>query len=332
MRLIKSFSPDFNHDLLGQPASPGLYSQARVADHLDWHRQMGVNTIYSFCVSHNGYAWYSSHIAPVTPGLSSNFLDDLAKAAHTHGLEVHGYFCLASNPRYERDHADEAVPLQQARNIRQCLPLGMRYIDHFCRCVEEVLRVTEIDGFLLDWFVEIEPTWVPVEREMYPELMGEAFPADADVPEDLVLEFRRRAIARAWDKIRDAAKSVRDNIAILLNVPIRPQVYPIYDGLNVMAECDWFLNESPELENADWIASQVTGKPVLQNLTGWPGHDPNCWKQAVVRGYHLFGYTKCDEVTTLPPVGNEHLDVIRTIYGSLPNQHEAAIEIAEQTT
>ncbi len=322
MRLIKSFSPDFNHDLLGQPASPGLYSQARVADHLRWHQEMGINTIYSFCISHNGYAWYSSRIAPVTPGLCSNFLDDLAKAAHAHDIEVHGYFNLASNPRYEREHPNEAVPVQEARNLRQCLPLGNQYIDHVCRCVEEALRVTEIDGFLLDWFVQIEPTWAQIEREMYAELMGEVFPACAEVPDDLTLQFRRRAIERAWSRIRDAAKSVRDNIAILLNVPIRPLVYPLFEGLNIMQECDWFLNESPELENAEWIESQVGEKPVLQNLTGWAGHDPNCWKQAVAKGYHLFGYTKCDEITTLPPADNEHIGLIRDIYNSLPTKLE----------
>ena len=313
-KLIKSFSADFNHDLLGQPASPGLYSHAKPEEHIRWNKELGVNTLYSFCTSHNGFAWYESRVAPVTPGLQGNFLKRLTELGHDEGLEVHGYFCLASNPWYEQQHPDEAVPVRMSPNPRQSMPLGSKYLDHVCRCVEEVLSETEIDGFLLDWFTEVEPTWVPVEQEMYAELMNQRFPGQDALTESEILEFQRRAINRAWRRLQESVRSIKPDVKILLNVPILPHVYPLYQGLDVMKECEWFLNESPSLDNADWIRDQVGDKPVLHNLTGWPEHDPGLWTQAVERGYHLFGYANCDAVTTLPPESNKHIAEIRKIY------------------
>ena len=39
------------------------------AQHVAWYKAMGANVIQTFCVSYNGYAWYPSEVAPVTPEL-----------------------------------------------------------------------------------------------------------------------------------------------------------------------------------------------------------------------------------------------------------------------
>lgn len=315
-KLIKAFSADFNSDLLGRPASPGLYAHAQAGDHIKWNKEMGVNTIYSFCMSLNGYAWYRSSLAPVTPGMKGDFLKEMVRLGHDQGMAVHGYFCLASNPWYTLRYPDEEVPFPPG-DKRQNLPLTKKYLDYVCRCMEEASKANDIDGFLIDWFYEIEPTWCPAERKLYRELMGETFPGEDKIDGSLTLEFRRRAIARAWKQIREAVKSVRDSIIICVNVPFTPEKFSVFEGQAIMRECDWFLSESPELENACWVKNQVGDKPVLYNLTGWSGHDPRVWEKALKKGFHLFGYAKCDVVTTLPPETNPHIKIMRQIYNNL---------------
>jgi uncharacterized lipoprotein YddW (UPF0748 family) len=70
---LRAFCVDFNWDELGRFASPGLYAAANAREHVAWYRALGANTIQTFCVSHNGYAWYPSRIAPRTPGLRGDF-------------------------------------------------------------------------------------------------------------------------------------------------------------------------------------------------------------------------------------------------------------------
>jgi hypothetical protein len=65
---VKAFSIDFNWGDNGA-SPPGLYAQADPTEHVRWYQDLGANVIQTFCVSYNGYAWYPSDVAPVTPGL-----------------------------------------------------------------------------------------------------------------------------------------------------------------------------------------------------------------------------------------------------------------------
>ncbi len=85
---IQAFCIDFNWSGKGWKdfSRPMDYNSAVAQEHLNWYKEHGVNTIQSFCVSHNGYAWYDSEIAPKVPGLKSNFLKELVELGHANDM------------------------------------------------------------------------------------------------------------------------------------------------------------------------------------------------------------------------------------------------------
>jgi hypothetical protein len=59
---IKAYNLDFNRGDGGPNAfaAPGLWAGANPKEHIQWYKDMGVNTIQTFIVSCNGYAWYKN--------------------------------------------------------------------------------------------------------------------------------------------------------------------------------------------------------------------------------------------------------------------------------
>lgn len=117
---IQAFCIDFNWSGKGYAglSLPEDYSQADPKEHFEWYKAHGVNTIQSFCVSHNGYAWYDSDIVPKVPGLRSNFLKDLVDMGHREGMKVMGYFSPGTNVRWMKEHPDEVYDNQTMFHIR----------------------------------------------------------------------------------------------------------------------------------------------------------------------------------------------------------------------
>jgi hypothetical protein len=64
--LIKAYCIDFNWGEGGPNAfaAPGLWADASPAEHVKWYKDLGVNTIQTFIVSCNGYAWYKNGVVP----------------------------------------------------------------------------------------------------------------------------------------------------------------------------------------------------------------------------------------------------------------------------
>lgn len=116
---IQAFCIDFNWSGKGYAglSLPEDYSQADPKEHFEWYKAHGVNTIQSFCVSHNGYAWYDSDIVPKVPGLRSNFLKDLVDMGHREGMKVMGYFSPGTNVRWMKEHPDEVYDNQTMFHI-----------------------------------------------------------------------------------------------------------------------------------------------------------------------------------------------------------------------
>jgi hypothetical protein len=79
-RLVKAYCIDFNWGEGGAHgfARPGLWAEADPKEHLKWFTSMGCNTILSFAVSCNCYAWYKNGIIPEQPGLKHDFLTEQA--------------------------------------------------------------------------------------------------------------------------------------------------------------------------------------------------------------------------------------------------------------
>lgn len=76
------------------------------------------------------------------------------------------------------------------------------------------------DGFMVDW---VRPTqhqhWLKCEREMYRQLLGEQFPASGSPPKDVILEFDKRALDRAWQHVKGTVHSTRRVIVWTRTIP-----------------------------------------------------------------------------------------------------------------
>lgn len=242
--IIKAFCSDFNWDYPNRAASPGLYAQTDPLELIRWYEDLGVNTIQTFCVSLNGYAWFRGDAVPIQPGLPDNFLQQLTSLAHERDMQVMGYFCLASNPRWEKDnsglyHAETKEPFR--------IPFTTQYLDMFCESVRDALIHTDVDGFMIDWFnVPQRELWLDCEKQMYGELMGEAFPSSGIVPPAETLEFDRRVLTRAWRRIKDTVQATRPAI-IWTNQPFTKVNDPRWNNHPLLREVDWVLNEDPDM-------------------------------------------------------------------------------------
>lgn len=316
---IKAFCIDFNW-AGNQPSPPGTYAHADPADHVRWYRDLGANTIQTFCVTYNGYAWYPSDVAPVTPGLKSpNFLGDMVELGHKAGMRVLGYFTLGANPYWEKLHPN-LVHGGDSDSIK--IPMTLEYLDYFCRSVEDAILKTGVDGFMIDW---VRPTqhknWLDCEKEMYRQLLGEEFPESGRPSTKMILEFDRRAMERAWRHIRWTVRATGPSV-IWTNHPFLKSEYPIWTGHRVLEEVDWVLNEAPELDHLDWLRRQVGPRTlILQNLCGWKDHDALMWKKIAPMALGFYGFAKADEKTTLPDptieVNVKNIEILREAYHSL---------------
>ncbi len=318
VRPIKAFCVDFNWGSKGA-SEPGLYAQADPATHVAWYRDLGVNTIQTFCVSYNGYAWYPSEVAPVNPGLRCpNFLGEMARLGHDAGMAVMGYFTLGANPYWEARHRD-LVHGGDSDYIK--IPMTLEYLDYFCRSVADAIEKNDVDGFMIDW---VRPTqhknWLACEKEMWRQLFDEPFPVAAPSAEAAV-EFDRRALDRAWRHIRWATKATRP-VIIWTNHPIIKKEYAIWKGHRILREVDWLLNESPELEHLEWLRGEVGASTyIVQNLCGWKDHDANAWRKVDPKTFGFYGYARADQQTTLPATGSainaKNIEILRQAYAEL---------------
>jgi hypothetical protein len=295
---VKSFCIDFNW-LNGKAAVPGSYAQADPAEHVRWYQELGANNIQTFCVSYNGYAWYPSEVAPVTPGLQhKNFLGEMVRLGHRAGMQVMGYYTLGANPYWEAKNP-ELVHGKDSDYIK--IPFTLEYLDYFCRSVRDTLGKVGIDGFMVDW---VRPTqhkaWLDCEKTMYRELMGEAFPASGAPSNEMTLEFDRRAIERAWQRLHGTVQETR-RVTIWTNHPFKKQERALWEGHRLLKEVDWVLNEAPELEWLEWLRRQVGPQTlIVQNLCGWAGHDADLWRKIDTNVYGLYGFAQADAKTTMP--------------------------------
>ena len=316
---VKAFCIDFNW-ATGVVSPPGMYAQANPSEHIRWYKDLGANTVQTFCVSYNGYAWYQSEVAPVNPGMKyPNFLGDMVNLGHKIEMKVLGYFNLGANPYWEKCNP-ELVHGDDAEYIK--IPMTLEYIDYFCRSVEDTILKTGVDGFMIDW---VRPTdhkiWLECEKDMYRQLLGEKFPESGAPPNDIVLEFDKRAIGRAWRYITQVVKATGP-VIIWTNHPILKNEYPLWEGHKLLKEVDWILNEAPDLEHLEWLRKQVGPETlIIQNLCGWKGHDASVWKNIDADKFGFYGFAKADPVTTMPdheiPENIKNIEILREAYHSL---------------
>jgi hypothetical protein len=302
---IKSFCVDFNWDTKGFPP-PGTFAQADPKVHYQWYKNLGVNTIQTFCVSCNGYAWYQgSAVAPLQPGLKHDFLKEITELAHKDGMKVMGYFCVNANTYWGKTHPDLSYGTPSGSHVI----LTTEYLDYLCDSIKDALTKTGIDGFMIDWAFSVpvstdEPIrWLDCEKRMYAELFGRPFPGKDKMGVKEVLEYHRRALDRCWRRIHEVAKSTKPDCIIWLSCfdLSHPQVV----NSVMLREADWVMNETPTPEKLD-AAYKMVG-PQTKLIQCVSGGDPAYDASKVLgdpkyRDVGLYGFApQPDSKTTVPP-------------------------------
>ncbi|HOX38361.1 MAG TPA: hypothetical protein PL033_10280 [Candidatus Brocadiia bacterium] len=294
---IKAFCVDFNWGDGGPNgfARPGLWADASPAEHAAWYAGVGCNVIQTFAVSCNGYAWYKNGFVPEQPGMKSDFLTEMVRLGRERKMRVMGYFCVGANTRWGLEHPELSYGAPSAPHI----PFTNAYLDYLCASIEDALKKTDMDGFMIDWVWNPgdldsgKLRWLECEKAMYAELFGEAFPGDGAVSPERELEFRRRAAARCWERIRASAKRAKPDCVIWLSCCNVNS--PVVVNSKMFAEVDWLMNEAPDAGAlARTEAMKGPHTRLIQCVVGWgDNHDARSIVSGDAPGkYGIYGFAK----------------------------------------
>lgn len=268
---IKAFCLDVNwraasdttKDKINNFAPPGAWSDLNPEEHLQWCKNLGVNVIQTFAVSCNGYAWYKGGKIPEQPGLEHDFLTEMVRLGHQENIKVFGYFCVGSNTRWGLQNPELSYDTPSYPHI----PFTQEYIDFLCASIKEAIEITDMDGFMIDWFWN--PTvglgkngewgrpqrWLACEQQMFTELMGEKFPGKENITDEIQLEYNRRAINRCWQAIKTTAKTTKPKCTIWLSCSALD--HPEMIDQPLIKEVDWLQNEAGDKETFDAIKPYI---------------------------------------------------------------------------
>jgi hypothetical protein len=296
--LIQAYDIDFNWGEGGPNgfAAPGLWADADPLAHVKWYAGLGCNVIQSFAVSCNGYAWYKNGIVPEQPGLVHDFLTEQVKLAHEKNIRVFGYFCAGSNTRWGIENPELSYGVPSLPHI----PYTTTYLDFLCASIEDAIRRTGIDGVFIDWLwnpgATMEPypplKWLPCEQQMFVELMNHSFPGIENITPDTELQFRRKAIDRAWKRIKDTVKKTDpDCIIWLTSCQLTSRDIA---GSDMLREVDWVLNEAGDTSTTA-SAQAMLGEHtrMVTCLANWNGQDAAVViPDAIKKRIGLYGFTK----------------------------------------
>ncbi|MDR0705305.1 MAG: family 10 glycosylhydrolase [Planctomycetaceae bacterium] len=307
---IRAYCIDFNWGKGGAHgfAQAGLWADADPKEQVQWYADLGCNVIQTFAVSCNGYAWYKNGVVPEQPELKHDFLTEMVKLGRQKKMKVFGYFCIGANNKWEQDHPDLCYQMDG-----QQIPLTQTYLDYLCVSIEDAVKKTDMDGFMLDWFYNpggadplLKLRWLPCEQKMYQELMGESFPGKDKITSERELVFRRKTIERAWQQIKTTAKRVKPNCIIWLSA------YELnskeYVETSILKEVDWLQNEAGDLQrtqNAHKLMGLQTR--LITTVANWNHQNPlEVVPDAIKQNVGLYGFTK-PTVGTLPPPVSHYL-------------------------
>jgi hypothetical protein len=322
---LRAYSIDFNWGPGGPNgfAKPGLWADADPAEHVNWYAALGCNVIQSFAVSCNGYAWYKNGIVPEQPGLKHDFLTEQVKLAHRKNMRVIGYFCAGSNTKWGREHPDLSYGIPSQPHIPYTTP----YLDYLCAAIADAIKKTDMDGVMLDWLwnpgTTMEPypplKWMACEQTMYRELMQQPFPGKENITPDLEGQFRRKAIARCWQRIKTTVKQTKPDCIIWLTAC--QLTSKDIAGSDMLKEVDWVLNEAGDIATTAAVRSML-GKDtrLLTCLAHWNKQDPTQVVPAALNAHvGLYGFTKPVRGSLLPPVEYYLAHPIESLQGDEKN-------------
>jgi hypothetical protein len=303
---IKAFCIDFNWAHLerrirtaggSEPltgfAPAGHWADASPEEHVRWYEGLGANTIQTFAVSCNGYAWYKGGVVPPQPGLKHDFLSEVVNLGHKKGMLVMGYFCAGANSKWGRDHPDLSYGTPTTPHI----PFTDQYLDYLCRSIADAIKKTGMDGTMIDWLWNPsdklrESRWLPAEKRLYTQLVGLPFPASGEPSKEDKLEYQRRAIDRCWGHIRETRDKTNPHCVLWLSVS--NMNHPTIADSRLLRECDWVMNESPDPKLYE-VGKRMVGNEtrMIQNLVGWAGHNAKEFlSNPKNRGLDFYGFAE----------------------------------------
>lgn len=316
---IRAYDIDFNWGPGGPNgfAKPGLWADADPAAHVAWYRSIGCNTIQTFAVSCNGYAWYQNGVAPAQPGLKHDFLTEMVRLGHQEGMLVFGYFCAGANTRW----GETQPALSYGFPAEPHIPYTDEYLAYLDRAIRDAVEKTGMDGFMVDW-VRL-PTnrktdgtgWLDAERQLYARLLAEPFPGEGKVTLARYNEYGRRAVDRCWQTIRKAARET--NPACLVWLTCCDVNDPHIADSRALKETDWLLNEAGDLARTE-AAQRMIGPQtrLITCLAQWNQQDPNVIVPAARQaGIGLYGFTKPTLDSLKPPVSSYLQQAANTFEG-----------------
>jgi hypothetical protein len=196
-----------------------------------------------------------------------------------------------------------------------------------------------MDGFMIDWLYNPgggrDPLpalrWLPCEKDMYKELMGEDFPGEEKITPEIELAFRRKSIDRAWNSIRQTAiKTKPDCIIWLTAYELRSREYV---DTKVLKEADWIMNEAGDVSRTESVKNLIADKAkVITCLARWNEQDPlEVVSHAMKAGVGLYGFAKPVAGNIMKPVDyylskpvgaleddEKNIAVFARVYNNLP--------------
>lgn len=319
---IKAYNLDFNWGEGGPNAfaAPGLWADANPTEHIQWYKDLGVNTIQTFIVSCNGYAWYKNGVVSEQPGLKYDFLPEMVKLGHKEGIKVMGYLCIGSNTRWGLENPDYSYGVPADRHI----PYTKKYLDYLDKVIRDAVAKTGIDGFMIDWFYQpnrssTEGKWLDSEKQRFTELMDQPFPGEENLSEEMYNTYSRKAIAACWDVIYRAAKETNPDCIIWLTC--FDITHPHIVNSKMFQQIDWLMNEEGDLNKIDSIRSMV-GKNtrLITCLANWNKKDAvEVVQGAQQNGVGLYGFVKPDSTSLLPPISTFLAKPIDSFQGDFRN-------------
>jgi hypothetical protein len=189
-------------------------------------------------------------------------------------MSVTGYFCIGANTKWGQDHPE--LSYGTPPNTHH-IPLTDAYLDYLGKAMEDAIRKTGIDGYMIDWVWNPSPKlrdkgWIESERKLFAQLMGKPFPSSGTPSAEDVLAFERKAIERCWLRIKQARD--RANSKCMLWLSCSRLKDPAVTDSRLLRECDWVMNEAPSRDLLEAARPMVGPKTrLIQNVVGWVNHD-----------------------------------------------------------
>jgi len=137
---------------------------------------------------------------------------------------------------------------------------------------------------------------------MYQELMNQLFPGKDNITPEIELDFRRKAIDRAWKQIRAVTKQTKSDCIIWLTA------YELNSreiaGSDMLKEVDWLMNEAGDIARIEAVRGSIgSNTKLITCLANWNKQDPSEVVPAAIKAnVGLYSFTRPVVGALMPPV------------------------------